>query len=260
MTNQQYKEYYNSVLEREFEKIIQAFIKAYKDENGFNTETKIRSFRNDLIDKESNLTRGGILNLPDKYYIDLVEQFNKRKNDYLPEQFYKKFLDDVVPELKLRSSYDIVIPKIYNATKKDTLKHIAIYYAHKRFIWRFFPNWVDYDNPGDLTSILENLRSETEFNVEKESNLNVFKGAPTNTGIKGAEKAKKIIVEDEEKSSKIKPAKQRLSGKLKRYEQYVSTYNHFIVVEKLPQGKAEKITCEKHGISTKTLDRAIASF
>jgi hypothetical protein len=47
---------------------------------------------------------------------------------------------------------------------------------------------------------------------------------------------------------------------LRRYKNYVDTFNNFVKMEKLSVVMAEKKTCEKHGISSKTLLRAIRAI
>ena len=54
-----------------------------------------------------------------------------------------------------------------------------------------------------------------------------------------------------------KAPKSILSGTQQRYKGYVESYNYFTQVENLSNDEAEKRTCEKHGISSKTLLRAI---
>lgn len=54
-----------------------------------------------------------------------------------------------------------------------------------------------------------------------------------------------------------KTQKSLLQSTRQRYKNYVESYNYFTQTENLSNERAEKKTCEKHGISSKTLLRAI---
>jgi hypothetical protein len=57
-----------------------------------------------------------------------------------------------------------------------------------------------------------------------------------------------------------KTQRKKLESTEAKYKEYLATYKHFTEVKKYTHTKAEKATCEKHKISSKTLIRAIKHF
>lgn len=135
-TNQDYENYYTTVLEAEREKIIDDFVTLSNNkESGHNLEWKIIFFGDSLNNKSENIFR---IKMPDqviedRYYKDLTSRFHNDKSGYEAEEFYLKFLEVEVPDIKqtVKNNSLGARPEIFNASKEDTLKYIAIYYALK---------------------------------------------------------------------------------------------------------------------------------
>ncbi len=169
ITNQEYEDYYNSALDSEFEKIIQQLIEVYRDKQNRSKDfKKNRDFRNNLLGIKSSLISD------DRYYKDLTEEFKNSRYDY--DDFFLEFLDNIVPKLKQQIkefNFKVVKIEIYNATPKSTLKHIAKYYAHEKFLDLFFPDSYTCEEPGGLTAILEKLRSGKILGNRGRSDINM---------------------------------------------------------------------------------------
>ncbi|MEO6304718.1 MAG: hypothetical protein ABIP51_16270 [Bacteroidia bacterium] len=174
MTNQDYEDHYNAVLEIEYEKITLEFIKAYNNtENGLIISERIFDFRNQLntrIERLILIRKSPNYQNYDWYYKNLIETF-KRRSSYLKDQFFNKFFEKLVPELKetlKRNNFEILLPEIYNANNKDTLSHIAIYNAHKKFIDTFpTSEEINYDEIKDINAVLNILTGKNKTIINK---------------------------------------------------------------------------------------------
>lgn len=169
MTNQDYEAHYNSVFEAEYEKLITDFTNAYNDtKDGHKVSKKMVDFRNSIIERINNLT----IKRPtpdtikeDRYYKDIIERFRYSRDDYEEDQFYVRFLDTEIPLIKetiVKHKFEIVKPEVYNASKKETLKNIAIYYSKNKFL-EYFPKISDSEKI-NLEEIIKILRGERKLN------------------------------------------------------------------------------------------------
>lgn len=160
MTNQEYEKIYDTALEIERGIIFEDFRKAWSDnEKGFSPTNKINYFQDYLTNNKKNLIWEQLAPdhyLPDSYCLALVRRFQSEKPNYIEDQYYIKFFEVIVPEIRRTyKPHDFGVWKErYNASNEQTLKYIAKYYAHAELLDAFPDNDEKYEEVEELINVL----------------------------------------------------------------------------------------------------------